>query len=565
MAADGRDARAGAVAVAAVVLVYTTALRRFGLDLVDEGTLLAQFADVARGAVPYRDFETGYGPLAFYWNAAVLRWLGGDVVGVRTVLAVVHAASAGLLYAIARRAGGAGIAAATVALLWGMLRPVAPGAFATFNVPYPSWWAEAFGYGAVWTVVGGRGGDRRLALAGALWGLAFLAKQNAGVFGLAGTVVTLALAERRGAEAGAPWIGTGLAASMLLGVAALAGQGGMTLWEALVLATPLLLLACAVVRARPGGGFLREAAVLAAGFVAVALPALAWVGAAVGGEVLLREVLHVGSDAAERFRSPYPTPLAIVADAWRDAPGPLAAGRKIIDGLWLVVLPAAAIAGATQVLRGRVAPGRTALVGVGSLLYLQLLPRADEWHALPAAGLLVALGLSLLGDALPGRRRALVAAAMGLAALRSAPTAPVVGAVLAPVPADAPRVPHASIRWDVLTGEHLTRVPEVTAALAGVRSLVGFPALAFFNFVTDAPSPVRHRYFFPGVPGAEEMRRMLARLEVAPPDAVVVSDAPLAFFRASFDAHPDLVRWLRSSVWTTTSLPPYTIGRRAGS
>lgn len=549
-AADAR-ARTGAVVVAGVVLVYALSLRRFGLDLVDEGTLLGQFAAMARGAAPYRDFQSGYGPLGFYWNGAVLRWLGGDVVAVRTVLAAVHAASAGLLYAIA--------------LLWGMLRPVAPGAFATFNVPYPSWWAEALGYGAVLLLLAAPLRIGMLAVAGALWGLAFLAKQNAGVFGLGGMVVHLALTDPRAGRDNAPWLGGLLGLAMAAGLLGLSTKSDMTPLELVVLGLPVLLLAIAVVRVRPSTGAAVRALAAGGGFVAVTAPALVALAAVVGGNVVVREVFHVGSGAAERFRLAYPTPLALVADAWRGAPGWIVAGRRLVDDLWLVGLPLAAIAGALRLViaPSRMPAPRVALVTVGALLYLQLYPRADQWHALPAAGLLVVLGLCLLADLAPGRRGLLAAGAIALAALRSLPTAPVVGAVLRPVPPGAPTVAHASIRWDLVRGPALTRAPAVADALAGVRSLFGFPALAFFNFVTDAPSPVRHDYFFPGHPGPEEVRAMLARLEAAPPEAVVMLDAPIAFFPASFRAHPDVVAWLRSPAWVRTRIPPYTIGRRA--
>jgi hypothetical protein len=377
--------------------------------------------------------------------------------------------------------------------------------------------------------------------------------------------VYLALTDGRGGARGAPWIGGAIAVSMALGLAALSGQNEMTAWEIALLATPVVLLAAAVLRARPGPAVVGRAARLAGGFVAVVLPALLGLGIAVGHDVLLREVLHVGSGAVERFRVPYPTPVAIVAEAWRDGPGWLVAGRRLVDGLWLLGLPAAAIVGALRLVLApaRMGPERVALTAVGTLLYLQLYPRADHWHALPAAGLLVVLGLSLIGDAIAPRRAALVVASIVIAAVRSAPTLPVLAAVLAPAPADAPTLRRASIRWDLVAGAHLTRIPEVAVSLRGVRSLFGFPALGFFNFVTDAPSPVRHHYFFPGYPAAEEARAMLAALEATPPDAVVVLDAPVAFFPASFAAHPELVRWLRSPAWVTTSMPPYTVGRRA--
>ena len=51
----------------------------------DEGTLLVYPEMVQRGAVPYRDFETFYGPANPYLLAAVYRIFGTTVGVERTV------------------------------------------------------------------------------------------------------------------------------------------------------------------------------------------------------------------------------------------------------------------------------------------------------------------------------------------------------------------------------------------------------------------------------------------------------------------------------------------------
>src|SRR5947199_4441864 len=56
---------------AAASLAYMLPLRRYGLTLQDEGTLLYQIARVARGELPYVDFSTGYTPGYFAFNATV--------------------------------------------------------------------------------------------------------------------------------------------------------------------------------------------------------------------------------------------------------------------------------------------------------------------------------------------------------------------------------------------------------------------------------------------------------------------------------------------------------------
>lgn len=565
--AEAATARAWveAVVIGVAVFAWAAALRRYGLDLVDEGTLLAQFAEVARGAVPYRDFQSGYPPLGFYWNAAVLRWLGDDLVAVRTVLAAVHGTSAALLYAIARRAGGPGPAATAVAVLWGTLRPVAPGAFATFNVPYPGWWAEAFGYAAVLVALGSpRPG--RLALVGGLWGLTFLAKQNAGVFGLAGTAIYLALRDAPEPRNGTSPIGAALAVGLLGGFAALGAQSPMTAWELVVLGAPVGVLAVAVVRAGPATGcYLSRALALGAGFLVVAGPVLAALVVAAGGEAVLRDALQVGSGAAAGFRRPYPSPAALVVEAWRGEPGAFVLLRRLVDASWLLALPSIGLAGTLRAARRpcRLSNSQAALATVGPMLYLQLFPRADEWHVLPAAGLLLALALSQVGASGRPARRWVLAGLLLLAAGRSVPTMPAALAALGPVPDDAPVVPHASIRWDLLEPAYLRHVPDVAGALAGSRSMFGFPALAFFNFVTDTSPPLRYHYFFPGYPPPEERAAVLAALKRASPDTAIVLDAPVAFFPESLAAHREIVTWLEGSAWRLETIGPYRVARRA--
>jgi len=561
-----RPGGAAAPVIAAVgVVIYALALRRFGLDLADEGTLVADFASVARGAVPYRDFQTGYGPLGYYWNAAALAFGGGDLVAVRTGLAWLHGASALLLGLIGRRVGGTWVGVASVVVVWGMLRPVSPGAFATFNIPYPGWLAEALGYAAVALLLNGRLAAWRLGAVGSLWACAFLAKQNAGLFGLAGTFVVLAL--RRSDDGNAPgrfgWL---LAPAMGAGTVALLVPGGAGPMEVLALGVPVWLLAVAVVRARPGPDEMRAAVIVGSAFVAVVVTACGLLGRHVGVETLVREMLQIGTGAAERFRTPYPGPIDLVRGALGGSDGVLGVTRRLVDDSWLVVLPVLAWIGAGRIAwrqRG-LAPERRAVAVVGVLLLLQLYPRADAWHALPAAGLLIVFGLAAVAEVAHGSGKALLSVVMAGAIARSVPTIPVVAAMLRVPGEHARSVPHVSIRWDEVQPAHLARIPDVVASLRDVRSLFGFPALAFFNFVTDASIPVRHHYFFPGHPDAASDRELLRQLERNPPDAVILLDAPVAFFPEAFVSHHEIASWLRSPAWERTTIGPYVIGRRSG-
>ena len=79
--------------VAVLVGAYVAAFHRFGLfDFADEGLQLAQAWRVAHGQRPYLDFHTGYGPLYFAWQGALMRWGGLGAVRAALVAGVGSAA-----------------------------------------------------------------------------------------------------------------------------------------------------------------------------------------------------------------------------------------------------------------------------------------------------------------------------------------------------------------------------------------------------------------------------------------------------------------------------------------
>lgn len=172
-------------------------------SLLDEGSQTLLPLLVARGKIPYYDFEPRHTPLGYYLLAAAWRVLGPDLYSIRLAMALTNVCTALLAFALARRAGAGGWAylAPLGVLLWGVTENMAP---------VPRWMAVPMGLGAYLALArhAPRPAHMDVVLAGALCGVTFLTSQNTGVFGLATCVWSVCYwscgAEPRSATAAPP-------------------------------------------------------------------------------------------------------------------------------------------------------------------------------------------------------------------------------------------------------------------------------------------------------------------------------------------------------------------------
>jgi hypothetical protein len=559
----------GAVALGMLLLGWV--LRHYGLDLIDEGTLLAQTERVRTGEWPYRDFHTGYGPATFVLNAGLLTVFGVRLEVVRVGLAVTHAVGLTALAVLATRALGVFPAAAVLALTVSFFLPIAPGAFCVWNIPYPSWYAQALGGVALLAALAApQRGARALVTSGAVWGMAFCFKQNTGVLGLAGVLVWRAferanVREQRGSRT----IGRVLALAIAGGVFLVVAGGSLGATGTVALALPALALATGVARLRVGAPFLGDAAWLGTGFALVVVPMVAITGAVAGWTSMARQLLHLGSGAAAVYGMAYPGPgdlgaaLALgLSSGWRGV-------RRAMDLGWLFVLPLGQLIAAFQLRPGTGTRAWRLVVPAAILSYVQLFPRADFWHLLPVAGLslVVAVGtatqaLARIGDSRSRARSLLLGALVVLAAVRWVPNVAVLRAAFT-APPPGPQLARAAVRWDLAASPALRAVPEVVEALAGAPQAIGFPALAVFNFLSGVPNPLRHDYFFPGLLADPEERAIAEALTRLPDARVVVLRDPLAFFPAAFASHAPIAAAIERDFPRVREVGPYEVREAA--
>jgi hypothetical protein len=312
-----------ALVLACVALAYFSAFRGYGINLPDEGALLYKFERMADGQRLYADFHAGYTPGVFYVHSFLQEYVGQSILPGRVVLAMVNSLSVAMLFLLAAPVCGNGFAA-IAALLYPAFMPVHPGYFASFNVPYPTWYSVAIflaGLLAARSFVE-RPRNGQALLVGLLAGLGFLFKPNVGAFQLAcGMLLVLAALPRTGGFVLTWW--WLVWAAVLAGVLAVFGGWPGALEIGVFLVPVVAAAALAVVRADALAGDSRRDTSLAhvvaptllvgSGFVAVTAAWIGYYATFVPLAQLLEEALFVGSttraSSTSRIRVSSRTPV----------------------------------------------------------------------------------------------------------------------------------------------------------------------------------------------------------------------------------------------------------------
>lgn len=587
---------AAPVVAGLLVAAYVATFRRYGIyDLADEGLLLAQAARAAAGERPYLDFHTGYGPLYFALQRALLE--AGGLDALRGALAVVHGVTAGLTFALARTLGGTALAIAAVALEVAFFLPVAPRSGAPFNVPYPAWYAGLGAVAVALLVARGVARPARLALAGAIAGAVLAMKPNSGALLVAGAAVASVVADGGGATsrggrllAGATLLLAVVVVGLLVAPTGLAGI-------ALVLMGPLLALAwrCRALLAGNAAAAARLGA-LGTGFVAVAALTLGPTIAALGAARFAREVLHVGTGVAELFVLPIGWPAVLAAllglatlaagraragvlagltlvalvavSGAMDAPRAVTAARLGAERAALAVVPLALLGGIALLAEDtRLAP----LLALAVLAAPQLYPRPDFDHLMPLAPLLLPIamlvwraGVAQLGLSGEPATRVSVGLALLLAAGRFLPSGNALLAV-AGGRAAAVELPVGTL---LALPEGLERLRAIGAAASAVATstregerVLAFPACAAIPFLAGRLPAGPHDYFYPGRPTRAEVAELAARLGAAAPPTAVTCAAPGRLAEA-WSEYPELVALLEGRYRVVLERPPLLAVRR---
>jgi len=315
-AGTAAPATALALAVSAVAFAYFALFVHYGFNLDDEGALLAQFYRTYLGELPYRDFHMGYTPSGHYFQAGIFWLFGVSVVPLRWSLAACDSLVALLLFVIGRRIMPAGFAL-LAPLAYCAAMPFYPGEFASFNIPYPSWYGVLFWVGGLWMLLRflESGRVRWVAASGLMAGFCFAFKPNVGLFQLASGGLVLLLVLEPPARGGSRWQGVlwwALAFGVTAGLAIVfASQASARDVRIFLLPIAAVLVTLAVRRAAGRSADAAPHGVLACG-VAYAVAMLAtvvpWVATflhALGPQRFERQVLFIGTGFEEYYYLPF--------------------------------------------------------------------------------------------------------------------------------------------------------------------------------------------------------------------------------------------------------------------
>jgi hypothetical protein len=390
------------------VLWADLALIRVGLDVLDEGYFVEQASRVLRGDLPYRDFDSLYTPGLLYLHAFLFGVLGDvHVIIPRGVGLLMRALLAGGLYVLCRP-----LARPMFAVLPGLYVLVGLDRVPSTWEPHPGWPSAALTALATcaFMYLPGQSGRRQacmLVAIGALTGLVFTFKQNAGAF------LLLALGAFSAWQGVAPTgrmvtrplhrLGLLLVPLTVLAVAGLVRPIGDPLaagYFLLPVAAAALAAAAPVAVARHGRRlttWLRDLALVGFGSALVSLPWLVALVTALDGRL---ELLGGFVGAVDHVLLWHPIEVP---------PG----------GAWASLLGMAVAAVLATGLRHQVVPWCAALAGVMVFAVSALLLTAGPGEDLVLAALL-APGRSAVG--LPSLLPLLSILAAALVALRAAPT-----------------------------------------------------------------------------------------------------------------------------------------------
>jgi hypothetical protein len=449
------------------------------IDFYDEGVILQGAERIARGGLPYRDFQAVYAPGQFYIVAAAFRTFGITTLTERLVDCAERLALALALYACCRCFASrrfATVAASIIAA--GMTY------YANFGYPTLPALATAFWCGALLCRGEGCRSAWRATAAGVCAGLTALIRLDFGIY--------------------------------------------------LLLAAGVTLLADAFARRREGRGVLVPAAVFGVAAAATAGVPFVLLLHAVPARLVWQETVVFPATKLHGERAlPYPTPLsdlrALLAGHLIPTPhaqllhllfyGSLALS---VCEAWLLARSSASADDASQRIRLFCAV-------FGLALMAQALSRFDEAHLLPTALCAAVLLASRLERHRPWRRgtRLRVPILLGLTwAITLGLALTLVGISFALRNAPPWRclstIARASCAWllpeqqDALRYVQNTTPPGAPIFVTNWRNDLGANSDAMFSFLAERPSPGPYNHFEPGISNtAPVQREEIAAIEAA--------------------------------------------------